>query len=127
MRQIGARRCVLVDGPPGKDKRSAHARTSRLIFAFFHTADAGAQRVLKAIGKKGVRARLIRDDTAQSPPGNRFDSMRLKGEQLLIAEVSAETAQPLVEEIRREQPERTFVIPEVFTEPSELPAIEIER
>ena len=110
-----------------KEKRSANSRASRLILAFFPVGDAGAQRVLKSTRKKGIRASLADDKSEGGLHDNRYAKLRLQGEQLLIAEVPAETVQSVVEEIRRDQPVSTFVIPEVFTNPSQFSTMGFTR
>ena len=106
----------------GREKPTKYSRVSRVVLAFFPVADAAAaKRGLQSAQKLGIRVRLTGEEYGNVPDGSRYSDLRLKGEQLLIAEVPAGKVQALVEAIRREQPVRTFVVPDPFPTPAAVP------
>jgi cyclic beta-1,2-glucan synthetase len=105
-----------------RDKPSAHSPNSRLILAFFPLADAAAAgRAVRRAAKLRIRATLS-DGRNEANRADRYSTLRLPDELLLIAEAPAATVQSVVEEIRREQPVSTFVIPTFFSSPVRVPA-----
>ena len=113
---------MLAGGQLNPHKRQPHARGARLILAFFSSSDAAADRILKTLVKRGIRATLSGDALGPSGNESHYAQLRLPGEQLLIAEIPAVAVQPLVDEIRREQPVSTFVIPAAFPVQPEIGA-----
>ena len=95
---------------------------SRLILAFFPLADAAAAgRAVRRAAKLRIRATLS-SGRNEAIPADRYSTLRLPDELLLIAEAPAATVRAAVEEIRREQPVSTFVIPKFFSSPVRGPA-----
>jgi len=110
---------VLAGDPFGSIlKQTSRSPTSRLVLAFFPLADPAAERALRRATKLGHPASLIGEGPPHGRLKSQYSNLRLKSEQLFIAEAPAATVQSLVEQIRREQPVSIFVIPAVFTNPS---------
>ena len=57
---------------------------------------------MRRAAKLGVRATLTGDRNKTNSPADRYSTLRLRDEVLLIAEAPAATVQATVEEIRRE-------------------------
>ncbi len=111
---------LVGEKPSQPDKKPSHLQNTRLILAFFPAGDAALERARKRIAKAGVRSVPAGSRADRDPQVSSYFNLRLEDEQLLIAQAPAGTAQSIVEEVRREHPTSVFVVPEVFTSPSEF-------
>ena len=93
----------------------------RLILAFFPAADAGIERAVNRLARAKIRCAASNERADRYPRLTSWFPVALESERVLVVETATDAVQLAVDEIRAEHPTSVFVIPEVFTAPTEIP------